>query len=93
MELSAEDLEDIPVVIQNDPVLECTIRFECKKSNTSEKLFHYFYLNDQQFNRKIVHPNGRAYFCCVENACKAVIITKYNSKESSTTNEEPTVLK
>ena len=54
MELSAEDLEDIPVVIQNDPVLECTIRFECKKSNTSEKLFHYFYLNDQQFNRKIV---------------------------------------
>ena len=62
MELSAEDLEDIPVVIQNDQVLECTIRFECKKSNTSEKLFHYFYLNDQQFNRKIVHPNGRAYF-------------------------------
>ena len=43
MELSAEDLEDIPVVIQNDQVLECTIRFECKKSNTSEKLFHYFY--------------------------------------------------
>ena len=40
MELSAEDLEDIPVVIQNDPVLECTIRFECKKSNTLEKLFH-----------------------------------------------------
>ena len=39
MELSAEDLEDIPVVIQNDQVLECTIRFECKKSNTSEKLF------------------------------------------------------
>ena len=92
MELSTEDLEDIPVVIQNDQVLECTIRFECKKSNTSEKLFHYFYLNDQQFNRKIVHPNGRAYFRCVE-ACKALIITKYNSKESSTTNEEPTVLK
>ena len=86
MELSAEDLEDIPVVIQNDLVLECTIRFECKKSNTSEKLFHYFYLNAQQFNRKIVHH-------CVENACKALIITKYNSKESSTTNEEPTVLK
>ena len=55
MELSAEDLEDIPVVIQNDQVLQCTIRFECKKSNTSEKLFHYFYLSDQQFNRKIVH--------------------------------------
>ena len=93
MELSAEDLEDIPVVIQNDPVLECTIRFKCKKSNTSEKLFNYFYLNDQQFNRKIVYTNGHAYFCCVENACKALIITKYNTKESSTTNEEPTVLK
>ena len=67
MELSAEDLEDIPVVIQNDQVLECTIRFECKKSNTSEKLFHYFYLNDQQFNRKIVHPNGCAYFRLLED--------------------------
>ena len=67
--------------------------YNLKKSNTSEKLFHYYYINEQQFNRKLVHPNGCAYFRCVKNKCKAVIITKYNSKESSTTNEEPTVLK
>ena len=45
--------------------------YNLKKSNTSEKLFLFFYINEQQFNRKIVHPNGHAHFRCVENLCKA----------------------
>ena len=91
MEVSEED--HIEFDIQNDAVYECEVRFVVKKSQTSDKNFHYFYVNQQQFNRVVIHKSGTSYFRCVEKDCKAQISCKYSSKEASTSDEEPTVYK
>ena len=41
MEVSEED--HIEFDIQNDAVYECEVRFVVKKSQTSDKNFHYFF--------------------------------------------------
>ena len=62
MEVSEEDNFDFD--IQNDAVYECEVRFVVKKSQTSDKNFHYFFVNDQQFNRIAIHKSGTSYFRC-----------------------------
>ena len=89
MEVSEEDHIDFD--IQN--MYECEVRFVVKKSQTSDKNFHYFYVNQQQFNRVVIHKSGTSYFRCVEKDCKAQISCKYSSKVASTSDEEPTVYK
>ena len=91
MEVSEED--HIEFDIQNDAVYECEVRFVVKKSQTTDKNFHYFFVNDQQFNRIAIHKSGTYYFWCVEKDCRAQINCKYSCKEASTSDEEPTVYK
>ena len=60
MEVSEED--HIEFDRQNDAVYECEVRFVVKKSQTSDKNFHYFYVNQQQFNRVVIHKSGSLIF-------------------------------
>ena len=52
------------------------------------RVFHYLTNNCYRYKRRVVHPNGRAYFACSVRGCRAGMKAEYTSKEAANV-EEP----
>ena len=52
------------------------------KTSSSGKVWHSFEYNLYRFDRKNVTSNGRAYFSCSFQGCKAILKADYTSKDN-----------
>jgi hypothetical protein len=67
---------------------ERQLLFYTSRSANGKKIFHHFLNNFYKFNRRKVKKNGRAYFHCSVEGCKASVKANYTSK-ATMNDEEP----